>query len=93
MFSYRLSPAVAAFSLLSALFHALVASPWGFGPYQRELAAQRNRFRWVEYSLSATLMVLLIAVSLNNCAGSLRFASSISLSSSESAAARATGAR
>ncbi len=61
LFSYRLGPAVAAFSLLSAVFHALVASPWGFGPYQRELAAQRNRFRWVEYSLSASLMIVLVA--------------------------------
>lgn len=28
LFSYRLGPAVAAFSLLSAAFHFLVASPW-----------------------------------------------------------------
>lgn len=61
LFSYRLGPAVAAFSLLSALFHFLVASPWGFPRYLRELAAQRNRFRWVEYSLSASLMIVLIA--------------------------------
>ena len=61
LFSYRLGPAVAAFSLLSAAFHFLVVSPWGFGRYMRELAAQRNRFRWVEYSLSASLMIVLIA--------------------------------
>ena len=61
LFSYRLGPAVAAFSLLSAAFHFLVASPWGFPRYLRELAAQRNRFRWVEYSLSASLMIVLIA--------------------------------
>ncbi len=61
LFSYRLGPAVAAFSLLSAVFHALVASPWGFGRYRRELAAQRNRFRWVEYSVSASLMIVLVA--------------------------------
>ncbi len=61
LFSYRLGPAVAAFSLLSAAFHFLVASPWGFPRYQRELAAHRNRFRWVEYSLSASLMIVLIA--------------------------------
>lgn len=61
LFSYPLGPAVAAFSLLSAAFHFLVASPWGFPRYLRELAGQRNRFRWVEYSLSASLMIVLIA--------------------------------
>jgi hypothetical protein len=61
LFTYRLGPAVAAFSLLSAAFHFLVASPWGFPRYQRELAARRNRFRWVEYSLSASLMIVLVA--------------------------------
>ncbi len=61
LFAYQLGPAVAAFSLLSALFHVLVASPWGWPRYQRELTAGRNRFRWVEYSLSASLMIVLIA--------------------------------
>jgi len=61
LFTYRIGWAVAAFSALSALFHALVASPWGFERYQAELAARRNRFRWVEYSLSASLMIVVIA--------------------------------
>ncbi len=61
LFTYRLGPAVAVFSLLSAAFHFLVVSPWGRSRYLRELAAQRNRFRWVEYSLSASLMIVLIA--------------------------------
>lgn len=61
LFTYRLGPGVATFSLLSALFHLLVASPWGWPRYQRELAAERNRFRWVEYSLSASWMIVLIA--------------------------------
>lgn len=61
LFSYRLGPAVAAFSALSALFHFLVASPWGHARYVEELAHHRNRFRWVEYSLSASLMIVLIA--------------------------------
>lgn len=51
LFSYPLGPAIGAFALLSAAFHLLVASPWGFPRYVRELEAQRNRFRWVEYSL------------------------------------------
>jgi hypothetical protein len=61
LFNYRLGPAVAIFSLLSSFFHLLVASPWGFPRYMTELAAHRNRFRWVEYSLSASLMIVLIA--------------------------------
>lgn len=62
LFRYRLGPAVAAFSLLSALFHFVVASGWGFPRYRAELArGGQNRFRWVEYSLSASLMIVLIA--------------------------------
>jgi hypothetical protein len=61
LFSYPLAPAVAAFSLLSAGFHLLIASPWGWPRYLDELARQQNRFRWVEYSLSASLMIVLIA--------------------------------
>ena len=61
LFTYRIGWAVAAFSALSALFHAVVASPWGSERYRDELAAGRNRFRWVEYSLSASLMIVVIA--------------------------------
>jgi len=61
LFSYRLGFAVALFSLLSAIFHAIVASPWGWPRYLEELRAERNRFRWVEYALSASLMIVLIA--------------------------------
>jgi hypothetical protein len=61
LFSYRLGPMVALFSLLSALFHFVVVSPLGRAPYLRELARGQNRFRWVEYSLSSSLMVVLVA--------------------------------
>ncbi len=61
LFSYALGPAVALFLFLSAGFHLLVASPWGSDRYRRELHQERNRFRWVEYSMSATLMIVLIA--------------------------------
>jgi hypothetical protein len=61
LFRYRLGPAVALFSALSAVFHFLVVSPWGYTRYCDELTAGRNRFRWIEYSLSASLMVVLIA--------------------------------
>ena len=62
LFDLRLAPAVAAFMILSSAFHLLVASPWGYPRYLRELRGGRNRFRWVEYSLSASLMIVLIAM-------------------------------
>jgi Heliorhodopsin len=61
LFSYRIGLAVFTFLALSAFFHFLVASPWGFPKYQNELANTRNRFRWIEYSISSTVMVILIA--------------------------------
>ena len=54
--------ATASFLLLSAFFHFLIASPWGFPRYRRELERGRNRFRWVEYALSSTLMMVLISL-------------------------------
>lgn len=56
-----LAYATTGFLFLSAFFHFLIASPLGFGAYQREIRAGRNRFRWVEYSMSATLMIVVIA--------------------------------
>lgn len=58
----RLAWATAAFAFLSAAFHLLVASAGGLPRYVRELTNGRNRFRWVEYSLSASLMIVLIAL-------------------------------
>jgi hypothetical protein len=53
---------VAIFLGLSAFFHFLVASPQFFGRYSAGLAAQRNYFRWVEYSISSSVMIVLIAL-------------------------------
>ena len=61
LFSYEIAPAVALFSLLSAVFHLLIVSPLGWRRYNAELQQGQNRFRWVEYSLSASLMIVLIA--------------------------------
>ena len=33
LFSYPLGPAIALFSLLSAFFHLLIVSPWGWPRY------------------------------------------------------------
>ena len=53
--------AVAIFLGLSAFFHFLVASPQFFARYAAGLAAQGNYFRWVEYSISSSVMIVLIA--------------------------------
>ena len=61
-FEVPLAWATASFLFLSAFFHFLIASPLGFERYRSELERGRNRFRWVEYALSSTLMIVLIAL-------------------------------
>jgi hypothetical protein len=56
----RVGPAVAAFLGLAAVDH-LVTATVGRRRYEDDLRDGINRFRWVEYAFSATLMVLLIA--------------------------------
>jgi len=53
--------ATASFLFLSALFHFIIATV-GFSKYSDELRHGRNRFRWVEYSLSSSLMIVLISL-------------------------------
>ena len=53
---------VAIFLGISALFHFLVASPRFFSRYSTGIEKQRNYFRWVEYSVSSSVMVVLIAL-------------------------------
>ncbi len=61
LFGYPLAVGVAGFALLSALFHVLIATVL-FPFYKKELRRGRNRMRWVEYALSSTLMIKLIAM-------------------------------
>ena len=53
--------AVAGFFALSAVAHLVLASPQFFDRYRAGLLTHRNYFRWVEYSLSSSLMIVLIA--------------------------------
>jgi hypothetical protein len=53
---------VAIFLFLSAAAHLLIASPGVFQWYERELRAKRNYARWIEYSMSSSVMVVLIAM-------------------------------
>jgi hypothetical protein len=62
LFRLPIGPLVGAFLLLAALDHGLVALPPLRAHYERLLAAGVNPFRWLEYSLSASVMVVLIAM-------------------------------
>ncbi len=60
LFELRTAWLVAAFFFLSAFFHLVIVGPWWKG-YLVNLEKERNPYRWVEYSLSASLMIVLIA--------------------------------
>jgi len=62
LFDLPIGPAVAAFVLISATAHFLLVMPGVFDWYTRNLTNQRNDARWIEYSLSASLMIVLIAM-------------------------------
>jgi hypothetical protein len=61
LFDLPIAGAVAAFLALAALDHLLTAT-LARRAYEDDLRRGINRFRWVEYSFSATLMVVLIAL-------------------------------
>lgn len=61
VFETPLALAVALFLGLSALAHFIVASPQFFGRYGKGLEEKRNYFRWVEYAISSSVMIVLIA--------------------------------
>jgi hypothetical protein len=61
LFDVHVGGAIAVFLGLAALDHLITATV-GRGTYEDDLRGGINRFRWVEYSFSATLMVLLISL-------------------------------
>ena len=60
-FDVSIAWAAALFLFLSALFHFIVSTV-GRKTYEGEIAAGQNRFRWVEYSISSTLMIIAICL-------------------------------
>jgi hypothetical protein len=60
-FTLQLAWVVAAFPLITMFFHFYLGSPWGQPAYKANLALQRNPFRWVEYSITASIMLTAIA--------------------------------
>jgi len=62
LFAVSVAWGVALFLLMSAAAHYAVASPGVFGWYKANLLLDRNYARWIEYSFSSSLMVVLIAM-------------------------------
>ena len=60
LFDLPLGPAVAMFFLISAIAHFSLAFP-ARGWYERILARGMNPARWIEYALSSSIMIVIIA--------------------------------
>lgn len=61
LFHTSIGYGVAGFLGLSSLAHFVVASPPFFTRYSQGLIEKHNYFRWVEYALSSSIMMVLIA--------------------------------
>jgi len=61
LFDLQIGPAVAAFLFMSAIAH-FVVSTFGFNWYKRNLKNHVNRARWIEYSFSSSLMIVVIGM-------------------------------
>ncbi len=62
LFDLPLGYAVASFVFISALAHFLIASPGIYEWYVKNLKRNRNYARWMEYSVSSSIMIVLIAL-------------------------------
>jgi hypothetical protein len=62
LFDVSIAWGCAVFLLLSAAAHFTLTSPPGFGRYRADLLQSRNYTRWIEYSLSSSVMIVLIAL-------------------------------
>ena len=62
LFEIRIAWGVAAFLFMSAAAHWLVASPGIYSWYVRNLKRDRNYARWIEYAVSSSVMIVLIAM-------------------------------
>ncbi|HEX9032718.1 MAG TPA: heliorhodopsin HeR [Streptosporangiaceae bacterium] len=62
LFRLAIGPAVAVFLLLAMADHLLVASPGLHRWYEAALERRANYARWIEYSVSASLMIVLICM-------------------------------
>jgi hypothetical protein len=58
----QLAPLIASFLFVSAVAHALMALPGVYDWYAHNLRRGINYIRWWEYSISASLMIVVIAI-------------------------------
>jgi hypothetical protein len=58
----ELAPMVALFLFISAAAHGILTLPGVYQWYERNLARQINYARWYEYSISASVMIVVIAM-------------------------------
>jgi hypothetical protein len=61
IFELPIAVLVAVFIFFAAADHLLVASPGIVGWYERKLDERSNYARWIEYSISSSIMIVLIA--------------------------------
>ncbi len=61
LFDSRIAWGVALFFALSAFFQLLVVTPWVYPKYVQGLLDKHDYFRWAEYSISSSVMIVLIA--------------------------------
>lgn len=62
LFEVSVAWGVATFLFMSAAAHFIISMPGVFPWYIRNLGNQRNYARWIEYSLSSSLMIVLIGM-------------------------------
>lgn len=62
LFNLQLGPVVALFLFLSALAHFAVSAPKIFDWYVKNLKKSANFARWMEYSISSSVMIVIIAM-------------------------------
>ena len=62
LFRLRIGPVAAAFLFVSAVAHFALASPWLHRWYERNVSRGINPARWIEYSVSSSLMIVVIAM-------------------------------
>jgi hypothetical protein len=62
LFEVSIAWGVAVFLFMSAAAHFTISAPGVYQWYERNLALKRNYARWIEYSFSSSLMIVLIAM-------------------------------
>jgi hypothetical protein len=62
LLTYRVGPTIAVFLFLSAAAHFLLASPWLYDWYVRNLKRGINYLRWWEYFFSSSVMIVIIGM-------------------------------